>query len=119
MFLAIAAAKPVIILDNLGKIDIRVGTIRLIEEVPKSGKLLRLTVDFGGFERKILSGMKKERANFMEIRGKQALFVVNLTPCKMMGEISEDTIFDIGFSDGTTPVLAIPELEVPNGVRAG
>jgi tRNA-binding EMAP/Myf-like protein len=63
--------------------------------------------------------MKKERANPREIEGRQALFVVNLEPRKMMGEISEGMLFDIGYADGITPVLAQPERPVPNGVRAG
>ena len=37
----------------------------------------------------------------------------------MAGEASEGMLFDIGFADGITPVLAVPEREVPNGVRAG
>lgn len=63
--------------------------------------------------------MKKERANPAEIEGLQALFVVNLEPKEMLGEISEGMLFDIGYSDKITPVLAVPEKEVPNGVRAG
>jgi hypothetical protein len=37
----------------------------------------------------------------------------------MFGELSEGMLFDIGYADGITPVLAIPEKQVPNGVRAG
>jgi hypothetical protein len=33
--------------------------------------------------------------------------------------ISEGMLFDIGSADGITPVLAVPEAEVPNGARAG
>ena len=76
-------------------------------------------VDFGNHERRILAGMKKERANPREIEGSQALFVVNLPPRKMLGEISEGMLFDIGHADGITPVLAVPEWSVPNGSRAG
>jgi len=47
------------------------------------------------------------------------LFVVNLAPRTMAGEISEGMIFDIGYSDGIVPVLAVPEKAVGNGVRAG
>jgi tRNA-binding protein len=115
----VAPIKPNISFDVLDKIDIRVGTIELVEEVPKSNKLLRLTVDFGDHKRKILAGMKQERANPKEIEGRQALFVVNLEPRKMAGEISEGMLFDIGFADGITPVLAMPENPVPNGSRAG
>lgn len=90
-----------------------------MEDVPESSKLLRLTVDFGNHRRTILAGMKGERANPQEIVGRQALFVVNLEPKRMAGEVSEGMLFDIGFADGVTPVLAVPERAVPDGVRAG
>jgi tRNA-binding EMAP/Myf-like protein len=37
----------------------------------------------------------------------------------MMGQVSEAMLLDIGYPDGITPVLAIPEKPVPNGARAG
>jgi tRNA-binding protein len=80
---------------------------------------MKLTVNFGDHSRTILAGIKKERANPREIEGRQALFVVNLEPRKMAGEISEGMMFDIGYADGTTPVLSVPERPVPNGTRAG
>jgi tRNA-binding protein len=115
----VAPIKPTISFDVLDKVDIRVGTIELVEDVPGSDKLVKLTVDFGDHKRSILVGMKQERQNPKEIEGKQALFVVNLEPKKMMGEISEGMLFDIGYADGITPVLAVPEKHVPDGTRAG
>ena len=47
------------------------------------------------------------------------MFVVNLEPRKMMGEVSEGMLFDLGYADGITPVLAVPEHPVPAGTRAG
>jgi len=114
-----APVKPVIGFEDIEKIDIRVGTIVRVEALPKSDKLMRLTVDFGDHTRTILAGIKQERENPAEIEGKQALFIVNLAPRKMMGELSEGMIFDIGYADGVTPVLAMPERPVPNGTRAG
>lgn len=111
--------KPPITFDVIDKIDIRVGTIEVVEDVAGSGKLLKLTVDFGDHKRIILAGMKQERQNPREIEGKQALFVVNLEPKKMAGQVSEGMLFDIGYADGITPVLAMPERPVPNGSRAG
>jgi tRNA-binding protein len=111
--------KPIITIEDFEKLDIRVGMIEAVEEVPKSDKLLRLTVDFGDHKRRILSGMKQERANPQEIVGKQALFVVNLAPRKMAGEVSEGMLFDIGYANGILPVLATPEAPVPNGSSAG
>jgi tRNA-binding EMAP/Myf-like protein len=63
--------------------------------------------------------MKEEPANPREIEGKQALFVVNLAPRKMKGVMSEGMVFDIGYADKVTPVLATPEAPVPDGSRAG
>jgi len=115
----VAPVKPAISSDILNKIDVRVGTIEAAEEVAGSDKLVRLTVDFGNHKRRILVGMKQERQNPREVEGKQALFVVNIAPKKMMGEVSEGMLFDIGYADGITPVLAVPEKLVPNGTRAG
>ena len=114
-----APVKPSISIDQLNQVDIRVGTILRVEEVPQSTKLVRLIVDFGDFKRSILAGMKQERQNPQEVEGKQALFVVNLASRKMLGELSEGMLFDIGFADGVLPVLAVPESSVPNGTRAG
>ncbi len=112
--------KPIITLEDFEKLDIRVGKIETVSDVLNSDKLVRLTVDFGEFKRIILVGMKNERENVRaEIEGKQALFIVNLEPRKMMGELSEGMLFDIGYSNGITPVLALPEKDVPNGVCAG
>jgi tRNA-binding protein len=111
--------KSPIGMDVLEKIDVRVGTIERVEDVAGSEKLVRLIVEFGDHKRTILSGMKQERENPREIEGKQALFVVNLAPRKMMGEISEGMLFDIGYADGVKPALAVPERPMPNGARAG
>lgn len=90
-----------------------------VEDIVKSDKMVKLTVDFGTFTRTILVGMKKERDNPKEIEGQQALFIVNLAPKKMFGEVSEGMLFDIGYEDGIVPVLAQPEKPVPNGTRVG
>lgn len=114
-----SVVKPNIEINVLNQLDIRVGTIKAVSEVEKSRKLLKLSVDFGSFSRSILSAMRGERENPQEIVGKQALFVVNMAPKEMAGEISEGMLFDIGYEDGIVPVLAQPEKRVPNGVRAG
>jgi tRNA-binding protein len=117
-FKAVPVKSPITIAD-LDKIDIRVGTIVAVEDVTGSDRLIRLKVDFGDHRRTILSGIKQERADPTSIAGTQALFVVNLEPKTLMGELSEGMLFDIGYADGVQPVLAIPESMVPNGTRAG
>jgi len=114
-----AEIKPTIQLEDLEKIDIRVGTIVSVEDVANSDKLVKLKVSFGDHSRTILAALKQERETPQEIEGKQALFVVNLAPKKMRNEISEGMLFDIGYADGLVPVLALPEKAIPDGARAG
>jgi len=114
-----AQIKDLVTIDDLTKLDIRVGTIDAVEDVEGSKKLVKLTVDFGDHHRTILAGMKAERENPAEITGRQALFVVNLAPRKMAGILSEGMLFDLGYEDGIAPALAVPEREVPAGTRAG
>ena len=114
-----AAVKPPVTHAVVESIDVRVGTIQAIDDVPGSRKLVKLTVGFGDHTRTILAGLRQERPDLSVLLGRQALFVVNLEPRKMMGEVSQGMVFDLGYADGVLPALAIPEREVPDGTRAG
>ena len=111
--------KETISFEDFERIDIRVGTILSVLEVEDSKKLMKLIVDFGDHTRSILAGLKQEREDPQEIEGKQVLFVLNLPEKKMAGEVSQGMLFDIGYSDGISPCLAVPEKPVPNGSSAG
>jgi tRNA-binding protein len=84
-----APIKPIVTRKALEALDIRIGTIVLVEDLPKSSRLVRLTVDFGDHRRRIIAGLKTEREEPREIQGRQSLFVVNLEPRTIMGEVSE------------------------------
>jgi tRNA-binding protein len=114
-----AAIKPLIPFSVLDSIDIRLGTIERVDDVPASKKLVKLTVGFGDHTRSILAGLKAERAEPEALAGRQALFVVNLEPRHMAGEVSEGMLLDVGYADGLTPALAVPEHPLPDGARAG
>jgi tRNA-binding protein len=111
--------KPPVSFDLLQQLDVRVGRIVAVEDVPGSRKLVRLRVSFGDHERAILAGLKTERPDVQALIGQQTLFVVNLEPRRMAGELSEGMLFDIGYADGLVPVLAVPESPVPDGTRLG
>ena len=111
--------KPLIDLQLLDQIDVRVGTIEVVAPMEGTDRLVQLRVRFGDHTRTIVAGLKLERSDAREIQGKQALFVLNLRPRKMRGVISEGMLFDIGYADGIAPVLAVPESPVPDGARAG
>ena len=117
--MTLAPIKPTISKTVLDQLDVRIGTIVAVDDVPGSDKLVALRVNFGDHQRTVLAGLKKERADLRKILGLQALFVVNLEPRKMRGMLSEGMLFDLGYADGITPVLAVPERPVPDGTRAG
>ena len=114
-----ATVKPLVTLADLQRLDIRVGTILRVEEIEGSRSLMRLIVNFGDHQRTILAGIKQERPDPSDLIDQQSLCVVNLEPRKMMGELSEGMLFDIGYEDGVRPALAVPERSVPDGARAG
>ena len=114
-----APVKPAVDVSVLESLDIRLGTIRAVEDVPGSRKLIGLTVSFGDHTRHILAGMKQERPDPRELVGRQSLFVINLKPRPMAGQLSEGMLLDIGYADHLVPVLTIPERSLPDGARAG
>jgi tRNA-binding protein len=114
-----APIKPTVGISALEGLDIRVGTIRAVEDMAGSRKLVTLTVSFGDHTRSIVAGLKQERSDLSALIGQQALFVVNLEPRTMAGQVSEGMLLDIGYADKLLPALAVPERPVPDGARAG
>ena len=104
-------------IDDFAKIDARVGTIINCETVEGSDKLLKETVDFGeGIGQKIiLSGIRKWY-NPEALIGKQAVFIINLPPRKMMG-IHESQGMILVAEKADKIVILKPAKKVPNGSR--
>ena len=81
--------KEFIGIEDFAKLDLRIGTIIACEIVTGSDKLVKSQVDFGDLGmRQVLSGIRKAYSP-EDLIGKQALFVVNLKPRKMMGHDSQ------------------------------
>jgi tRNA-binding protein len=114
-----APAKPELAAGALEQVDVRVGTIRAAAPVAGADRLAVLTVDFGDRTRSIVAGIRTERPSLAAVVGVQALFVVNLPPKTIRGQLSEGMLFDVGFADGLRPAFARPEWPVPDGARAG
>lgn len=106
--------KDTIQYDDFAKLDIRIGTIREAEKLPKSKKLLKLSVDMGNGEvRTILSGIA-EHFSAEEVVGKQVCVLANLAPRKMMGVESQGMVLMAEDKDGKL-VFVSPETEVQAG----
>lgn len=77
--------KEAIGIEDFAKVDLRIGKIEAVERVEKSKKLLKLTVDLGFEKRTIVSGISHYFSDLSVLIGKNAIFVANLKPVKLMG----------------------------------
>ncbi len=92
--------KPEISYEDFEKIDLRTAKVIAAERVPKSGKLLKLTVEIDG-ERQIVAGMGKDYTP-EEIVGKTIVVVANLKPAKLMGVESRGMLLATDTEGGLT-----------------
>jgi methionyl-tRNA synthetase len=108
-------AGPMIDIKKFFETELKVGTVKLAEPVPKSNKLLRLEVDLGEEEpRQLVAGIAKVYSP-EDLVGKQVVVVANLEPAKLMGVESRGMVL-AGSVDGE-PVLLHPDREVPPGTK--
>ena len=111
-------ANPVrddIVFDDFTKLDIRVGTVKTCERVPKSDKLLKFEIADGLKDRVIVSGIAKHYKP-EELIGKQVCFIANLPPRKLRGIESQGMILSAEGADGTIAVIT-PEKTVEPGAE--
>ncbi len=115
--------------DEFKKMDIRLGTIREVEPVPETDKLLRFQIDFNEKDeegnaklRQIVSGIHEFYPEYEKLIGKQVLYIVNLEPRMIKGIESQGMLMAVdglpaqAGADGK-PVFLIPETEVTPGAR--
>ena len=105
--------------DTFSKSDFRAVKIKNCEEVPKSDKLLKFTLNDGtGEDRVILSGIKKYY-DPAELVGKTAIAIVNLPPRKMMGQYSNGMLISaVNEYDGEEMLnLLLVDDRIPAGAK--
>ncbi len=102
----------VISIDRFAEVMLRTAEVKACEKVAKSKKLLKLQLDDGRSGRQIVSGIaqwyKPE-----ELVGKKIVFVANLAPAKLCGEVSEGMVLSCDCGDDVR--LLTVDKEVPNG----
>ncbi|MDE1874632.1 MAG: hypothetical protein KGI79_01735 [Patescibacteria group bacterium] len=110
--------------DDFAKVEMRAGVILAVEPIPKSEKLLKLTVDFAEADvtgtrtpRTILSGIAKYFPDSSVLVGKKCMFVTNLEPRPMMGLESNGMILALSTDDGAFSLLE-PNAAIPVGTKA-
>jgi methionyl-tRNA synthetase len=103
-------------IETFAQVELVVGTVEQAENVEKSSKLIKLYVDFGQLgKRTVFSGIRKWYLP-TDLIGKQAVFVYNLKPRAIMGQMSQGMMLAGEDSNGV-PQIMVPATPVPNGTR--
>ena len=113
-----APKKAEIAFEDFEKIELRVGEIIACEAVPKSNKLLKETVKFGGEIRTVVSGIAKHYKP-EEMVGKKVVFVTNLAPRKICGILSEGMILAAEDENGTLSLCVSDKDDLLSGANCG
>ncbi|MCX6774233.1 MAG: methionine--tRNA ligase subunit beta [Candidatus Micrarchaeota archaeon] len=99
--------------EDFSKLDMRIGTVLTAEEVPRSDKLIKLTMDFGTEQRTLMAGIKKWYAPEALV-GRQIAILFNLEPRKVFGIDSQGMILAAEDSAGNVSVLGVDK-KMENG----
>ncbi|MGD9821894.1 MAG: methionine--tRNA ligase subunit beta, partial [Aminobacteriaceae bacterium] len=103
-------------IDAFRAVELRVAQILNVEEIPKSKKLYKLSIDLGYEKRTIVSGIK-EFFTPEELLGKRIVVVANLKPAKLCGVESNGMLLAAGDGKKTTLSLLTPDRDIPLGCR--
>ena len=101
--------------DEFKKMDIRIGTIKQVEPIEGTDKLLKCQVDTGDAElRQIVSGIREYYPEYETLVGKQVLYIVNLEPREIRGNMSHGMLMAVG---NDKPIFLVPETPVDAGSK--
>lgn len=107
-----AMKKPVkkeeVSIEDVRRLDLRVGTVLAAEPIEKSNKLFKVRVDVGTEERTVVAGVRQHYST-EELIGKKVIIVANLKPAKLMGIESQGMLL-AGSSDNTLELVTVETL---------
>ena len=104
---SLAEVKPVVDYETFSKLDLRIALVETAERVPKSDKLIKLSVDLGPLGKRTIVagiGLKYEPEDLV---GRRIVVVTNLQPRKLMGVLSEGMLLAATGEDGLPNLLAV------------
>lgn len=107
-------SEDVITFKEFKRLDIKIGTVAEIEQVPGSDKLYKMQVDMGGERRQIVTGLV-DYYSMDELRGKVIAVVLNLKPAKIFGQWSYGMLL-AAEKDDKLALLTV-DREIPNGAK--
>jgi methionyl-tRNA synthetase len=109
-----ANAPARITIDEFKRLDLRVAEVVAAEAVPKSRKLLKLTVRLGDETRAVVAGIA-EHYRPEALVGRKVVVVANLEPATLMGVTSNGMV--LAGSAGDTLALLTPDGDLPPGAK--
>lgn len=98
--------------EEFKKIEVKIGRVTKVEKVEDADKLLRLEVDFGDFNRQIVSAIA-EYYKPEDIIGRKLPFIINLEPRSFRGVESQGMLMAMDTDE--KPVFLVPDEDVPEG----
>jgi methionyl-tRNA synthetase len=98
--------QPEIEIEHFKALDLRVALVKEAERVPKSDKLLKLTLKVGNSTRQVVAGIAKEYAP-EDIIGKSIILLANLKPAKLRGVLSEGMLMAASDDEGKLSLLTV------------
>ena len=102
-------------IDDLKKVELRVAKVLQAEPIPKSKKLVKLTVDAGTDTRTVVAGIAEAYLP-EQLVGRTVVIVANLKPAKFMGVESNGMVLAAS-QDGEVPTLIGVDAPVTPGTR--
>jgi methionyl-tRNA synthetase len=111
---AVPPGVALVSIDQFMSVELRVADVREAERVPKSKKLIRLTLFDGDGERTVVAGIGTKYAP-EELVGRKVVVVANLQPAKLMGVESNGMVLAASI-DGEPSLVAV-DAGVPAGTR--
>ncbi len=104
-------------IEDFQKIELRIGRIIEVEDLPKAKKpIYKIVVDFGDFGKKVCCAGIKDSYSKKDLLNKLVVAVVNLKPKKIAGVTSEAMLL-AAVDDSGKAVLLVPDKEVKLGCR--
>jgi methionyl-tRNA synthetase len=103
--------KALISFQEFQRLDLRIGTIKDVEAIPDSKKLIKLVVDIGE-ERTVVAGIVGHYSE-KDLVGKQVVLVANLEPAKLMGVESQGMV--LAAEDASGIHLVMPDADTTPG----
>jgi methionyl-tRNA synthetase len=101
--------------EDFAKLSIKIAKVKNVEEIPKSNKLLKLTIDVGEPENRTIVAGIKDVYDPEKLIGSQIVVLTNLKPRKVFGVKSNGML--LAASVNNNAVLLRPDKESPEGSK--